>query len=138
MSKSTIIIRLSKSFGNFKKSEKYYLTLDNDKILELDDNQNKHVLEVEAGKHILEIKDNNSTIVKELIVKNGKVTHIAVYKKSSYRLGLGIMLGIAFVGLIIQLLILKTIMLPINLIPLISLLIFAAQRKSHSFEIHIN
>ncbi len=138
MSKSTIIIRLSKSFGNFKKYEKYHLKLDNDQIMELDDNQNKHVLEVEVGKHILEINDNNSTIVKELIVTNGKVTRIAVYKKSSYRLGLGIMLGIAFVGLIIQLVILKTIMLPINLIPFIPLLIFAAQRKSHSFEIHIN
>lgn len=138
MTNSTIIIRLSNSFGNFKKYEKYHLTIDDDQMMELDDNQNKLVIQLEAGKHILEIKDENSTIVKELRLKNGKVTNITVYKKSSYQIGLGIMLGIAFVGLIIQLMFQKTIMLPINLIPFIPLLFFTTQKKTNSFEISIN
>jgi hypothetical protein len=138
MTNSTIIIRLSKSFGNFKKYEKYHLTIDDDQMMELDDNQNKLVIQLESGKHILEIKDENSTIVKELRLKNGKVTNITVYKKSSYQIGLGIMLGIAFVGLIIQLIFQKTVMLPINLIPFIPLLFFATQNKPNSFEISIN
>lgn len=138
MTNSTIIIRLSKSFGNFKKYEKYHLTIDDDQMMELDDNQNKLVMQLEAGKHILEIKDENSTIVKELRLKNGQLTNITVYKKSSYQISLGIMLGIAFVGLIIQLMFQKTIMLPINLIPFIPLLFFATQNKPNSFEISIN
>jgi hypothetical protein len=138
MTNSTIIIRLSKRFGNFKKYEKYHLTIDDDQMMELDDNQNKLVIQLEAGKHILEIKDENSTIVIELRLKNGKVTNITVYKKSSYQIGLGIMLGIAFVGLLIQLMFQKTIMLPINLIPFIPLLFFTTQKKPNSFEISIN
>jgi hypothetical protein len=138
MTNSTIIIRLSKSFGNFKKYEKYHLTIDDDQMMELDDNQNKLVMQLEAGKHILEIKDENSTIVKELRLKNGQLTNITVYKKIPYQLGLGIMLGMAFVGLIIQLMFLKTILLPINLIPFIPLLFFTTQKKPNSFEISIN
>lgn len=135
MAESKIIVRMSKSTGVYNKSNKYEIFLNNESKAELDYVNNKQIFTAESGRNIIEIKNENTTIVKEINIKNGQDVTFTINASVTYKLGLGIMVGIAITGLIIQLIIAKKVMLPLIFIPFIPLLFVKKENFPNSFEI---
>jgi hypothetical protein len=135
MPESKIIVRMSKSTGIYNRKNKYEILLNNAIHSELDYLNNRQIFTVESGKNILQIKNENTTFEKEVILKNGDVITFTVNASVTYKLGLGFLIGIAMVGLIIQLFIAKKLILPLNFIPFISLLLFKKDHSPNSFEV---
>jgi hypothetical protein len=135
MAESKIIIRMSKSTGIYNKSNKYEILLNNESKAELDYVNNKRIFTAESGRNIIEIKNENTTIVKEINMKNGQDVTFTINASVTYKLGLGFMVGIAITGLIIQLIIAKKVMLPLIFIPFIPLLFVKKENFPNSFDI---
>lgn len=135
MAESKIIVRMSKSTGIYNKSNKYEILLNNESKAELDYVNNKQIFTAESGRNIIEIKNENTTIVKEINMKNGQDVTFTINASVTYKLGLGLMVGIAITGLIIQLIIAKKVMLPLIFIPFIPLLFVKKENFPNSFEI---
>lgn len=135
MAENKIIVRMSKSTGFYNKSNKYEIRLNNESKAELDYTNNQQIFSVESGANIIEIKNENTTIVKEVNIKNGQAVTFTINASVTYQLGLGIMVGIAITGLVIQLIIAKKIILPLIFIPFIPLLFVKKNNFKNSFEI---
>ena len=138
MEESKIIVRMSKSTGVFNKSNKYEILLNNGSKAELDYVNNRHIFIAESGKNSIQIKNENTTILKEINIKYAQDITITINASVTYKLGLGIMIGIAIAGLIIQLIIAKKVILPLIFIPFISLLFVKKENFRNSFEITIS
>ena len=138
MAESKIIVRMSKSSGIYNKSNKYEVIINNESKAELDYVNNRQIFTAESGRNIIEIKNENTTIVKEVNIKNGQDLTFTINASVTYKLGLGIMIGIAITGLIIQLIIAKKVILPLIFIPFITLLFVKKENFPNSFEISSN
>lgn len=135
MKESKIIVRMSRSTGIYNKRNKYEILLNNESKAELDYVNNKQIFIPSSGKNSIVFKNENTTIIKEVNINNGQDIIYTINANVSYKLGLGIMIGIAITGLIIQLLIDKKVMLPIMLIPFIPLLFVKKENFLKSFEV---
>jgi hypothetical protein len=135
MKESKIIVRMSKSTGIYNKRNKYEIFLNNESKAELDFINNKHTFITSSGKNSIVFKNENTTIVKEVNIKNGQDLTFIINTNTSYKLGIGIMIGIAITGLTIQLLIDRKAMLPLMFIPFIPLLFVKKENFLKSFEI---
>jgi len=138
MAESKIIVRMSKSTGIYNKSNKYEILINNESKAELDYVNNRQIFIAESGKNIIQIKNENTTIVKEINIKYAQDITITINASVTYKLGLGIIIGIAITGLIIQLIIAKKVILPLIFIPFISLLFVKKENFPNSFEITIS
>ena len=138
MSESKIIVRMSKSTGIYNKSNKYEILINNESKAELDYVNNRQIFIAESGKNIIQIKNENTSIVKEINIKYAQDITITINASITYKLGLGIIIGIAITGLIIQLIIAKKVILPLIFIPFISLLFVKKENFPNSFEITIS
>ena len=134
MAESKIIVRMSKSSGIYNKSNKYEVIINNEAKAELDYVNNRQIFTAESGRNIIEIKNENTTIVKEVNIKNGQDLTFTINASVTYKLGLGIMIGIAITGLIIQLIIAKKVILPLIFIPFITLLFVKKENFPNSFK----
>jgi hypothetical protein len=135
MAENKIIVRMSKSSGIYNKNNKYEVIINNEAKAELDYVNNRQIFTAESGRNIIEIKNENTTIVKEVNIKNGQDLTFTINASVTYKLGLGIMIGIAITGLIIQLIIAKKVILPLIFIPFIPLLFVKKENFPNSFEI---
>ena len=135
MAESKIIVRMSKSTGIYNKSNKYEILFNNKSKAELDYVNNRQIFIAESGKNIIQIKNENTTIVKEINIKYAQDITITINASVTYKLGLGIIIGIAITGLIVQLIIAKKVILPLIFIPFISLLFVKKENFPNSFEI---
>ena len=138
MSESKIIVRMSKSTGIYNKSNKYEILINNESKAELDYVNNRQIFIVESGKNIIQIKNENTSIVKEINIKYAQDITITINASVTYKLGLRIIIGIAITGLLIQLIIAKKVILPLIFIPFISLLFVKKENFPNSFEITIS
>ena len=138
MAESKIIVRMSKSTGIYNKSKKYEILINNESKAELDYVNNRQIFIAESGKNIIQIKNENTTIVKEINIKYAQDITVTINASVTYKLGLGIIIGIAITGLIIQLIIAKKVILPLIFIPFISLLFVKKENFPNSFEITIS
>jgi len=138
MAESKIIVRMSKSTGIYNKRNKYEILINNESKAELDYINNRQIFIAESGKNIIQIKNENTTIVKEINIKYAQDITITINASVTYKLGLGIIIGIAITGLIIQLIIAKKVILPLIFIPFISLLFVKKENFPNSFEITIS
>ena len=138
MAESKIIVRMSKSTGIYNKSNKYEILINNESKAELDYVNNRQIFIAESGKNIIQIKNENTSIVKEINIKYAQDITITINASVTYKLGLGIIIGIAITGLIIQLIIAKKVILPLIFIPFISLLFVKKENFPNSFEITIS
>lgn len=137
MAESKIIVRMSKSTGIYNKSNKYEILMNNESKAELDYVNNRQIFIAESGKNIIQIKNENTTIAKEINIKYAQDITVTINASVTYKLGLGIIIGIAITGLIIQLIIAKKVILPLFFIPFISLLFVKKENFPNSFEITI-
>lgn len=138
MAESKIIVRMSKSTGIYNKSNKYEILINNESKAELDYVNNKQIFIAESGKNIIQIKNENTSIVKEINIKYAQDITVTINASVTYKLGLGIIIGIAITGLIIQLINAKKVILPLIFIPFISLLFVKKENFPNSFEITIS
>ena len=138
MSESKIIVRMSKSTGIYNKSNKYEILINNESKAELDYVNNRQIFIAESGKNIIQIKNENTSIVKEINIKYAQDITITINASVTYKLGLRIIIGIAITGLLIQLIIAKKVILPLIFIPFISLLFVKKENFPNSFEITIS
>ncbi|TRX15999.1 hypothetical protein [Flavobacterium franklandianum] len=138
MEQTQIIVRTSKSTGVYNRANSYTLFLNGKPCKEVNYLNNRIILVVEAGLNVVEIKNENTTIRKELNLRNGQQLTITINASATYKLSLGILIGIAIVGVIIQLIIAKKVILPLIFIPFISLLFFKKENYPNSFELTIN
>jgi hypothetical protein len=138
MAESKIIVRMSKSTGIYNKSNKYEILINNESKAELDYVNNRQIFIAESGKNIIQIKNENTTIVKEINIKYAQDITVTINASVTYKLGLGIIIGIAITGLIIQLIIAKKVILPLIFIPFLSLLFVKKENFPNSFEITIS
>lgn len=128
MNQGKIIVRMSRSSGIYNKLNKYEILFDNKSKAELDCVNNRQIFIAESGKNIIQIKNENTTIVKEINIKYAQEIIVTINASITYKLGLGIMFGISVIGLIIQLIFANKVILPLIFIPFISLL-FVKKRK---------
>lgn len=135
MKESKIIVRMSRSNGIYNKRNRYEILLNNESKAVLDHVNNKQIFITCSGENSIMFKNENTTIIKEVNIKNGQDIIYTINANVSYKLGLGIMIGIAITGSIIQLLIDKKVMLPIMLIPFIPLLFVKKEKFLKSFEV---
>nr|WP_315175699.1 hypothetical protein [uncultured Flavobacterium sp.] len=135
MTESKIVIRTSKSTGVYNKSNKYEVLLNNELKTELDYKNNRIEYQVKPGGNIIEFKNENTTIIKEVNLKNGQEIIFTINASATYKLILGIMIGIAITGLIIQLMVAKKVILPLIFIPFIPLFLLQKKNFPNSFEI---
>jgi len=135
MTESKIVIRTSKSTGVYNKSNKYEVLLNNELKTELDYKNNRIEYQVKPGSNIIEFKNENTTIIKEVNLKNGQEIIFTINASATYKLILGIMIGIAITGLIIQLMVAKKVILPLIFIPFIPLFLLQKKNFPNSFEI---
>jgi hypothetical protein len=138
MAESKIVVRMSKSTGIYNKSNKYEILLNNESKAELNHSNKRQIFNAEIGKNIIQIKNENTTIVKEINVKYAQNIIITINASVTYKLGLGIIIGIAITGLIIQLIIAKKVILPLVFIPFIPLLFIKKENFPNSFEVTIS
>ena len=137
MKEGRIIVRMSKSTGIYNKKYKYVVLLNNESKVELDYINNKHIFMTSREKNSVVFKNENTTVIKEVNIRNGQDVIFTINASVTYKLGLGIMIGIAITitGLIIQLLIAKKPILPILFIPFIPLLFVKKENFVKSFEV---
>ena len=90
---------------------------------------------MKPGSNIIEFKNENTTIIKEVNLKNGQEIIFTINASATYKLILGIMIGIAITGLIIQLMVAKKVILPLIFIPFIPLFLLQKKNFPNSFEI---
>jgi hypothetical protein len=138
MAESKIIVRMSRSTGIYNKWNKYEILFNNKSKAELDCVNNRQIFIAESGKNIIQIKNENTTIVKEINIKYAQEIIVTINASITYKLGLGIMFGISVIGLIIQLIFANKVILPLIFIPLISLLFVKKENFPNSFEITIS
>lgn len=138
MAESKIIVRMSRSTGIYNKWNKYEILFNNKSKAELDCVNNRQIFIAESGKNIIQIKNENTTIVKEINIKYAQEIIVTINASITYKLGLGIMIGISVIGLIIQLIFANKVILPLIFIPFISLLFVKIENFPNSFEITIS
>ena len=138
MAESKIIVKMSKSAGIYNKSNKYEILINNETKSELDCVNNRQMFIAESGKNIIQIKNENTTILREINIKYTQDITITINASITYKLGLGIIVGIAITGLIIQLIIAKKVIFPLVFIPFISLFFVKKENFPNSFEITIS
>jgi hypothetical protein len=138
MAESKIIVRMSRSTGIYNKWNKYEILFNNKSKAELDCVNNRQIFIAESGKNIIQIKNENTTIVKEINIKYAQEIIVTINASITYKLGLGIMFGISVIGLIIQLIFANKVILPLIFIPFISLLFVKKENFPNSFEITIS
>jgi hypothetical protein len=127
-----ITVRMSKSSGIYNKTNKYLLKFAGEEDFTLNYLNNRVEYDVIPGKHVVEVGIGNSFQMKEIEVKQGESKIITINPSATYKLGLGIMIGIAAIGIIIPILILKKFSI-IMLIPLIPLVFFRKTQFKDSF-----
>ena len=107
MKNGKIIVRMSKSSGIYNKANKYLLKFNGEEDFTMNYLNNRKEYDVIPGKHIVEVGIGNSFQIKEIGVKQGESKIITINPSATYKLGLGIMIGVAAIGIIIPILILK-------------------------------
>jgi len=100
MAESKIIVRMSKCTGFYNKRNKNEILLNNESKAELNSLNNRQIFNVESGKNIIQIKNENTTIVKEINVKYDQDITTTINASVTYKLGFGILIGIAITGFI--------------------------------------
>jgi len=134
MKSGKITIRMSKSSGIYNKKNKYILKFAGEENITLNYLNNRVEYNVVPGKHVVEVGNGISGQTKELEVKDGESKIITINPSATYKLGLRIMIGIAAIGIIIPILILKKLSI-IMLIPLIPLALFRKTQFKDSFAL---
>lgn len=129
-----IIIRMSKSSGIYNKKNKYLLKFAGEEDFTMNYLSNRVEYDVVPGKHVVEVGIGNSFQMQEIEVKQGESKIITINPSATYKLGLGIMIGFAAIGIIIPILILKKLSI-LMLIPLIPLAFFRKTQFKDSFAL---
>lgn len=99
MNQGKIIVRMSRSSGIYNKLNKYEILLNNQTKAELDYVNSRQIFNVESGKNSVVFKNENTTIVEEINIKYAQEIIVTINASITYKLGLGIMLGISVIGL---------------------------------------
>lgn len=134
MKSGKITVRMSKSSGIYNKKNKYILKFAGEEDFTMNYLNNRVEYDVIPGKHVVEIGNGISGQTKEIEVKEGESKIITINPSATYKLGLGIMIGIAAGGIIIIILILKKFSI-LMLIPLIPLALFRKTEFKDSFAL---
>ncbi len=129
ISSAKIIVRVSKSGKMWNKGMKYFVMWDGDNLQEIDKLNDRIEYLVPSGQHLITVANENMLHKQELALKDGEVKTITINPSVSFKLALGILIGIATAGLLISIIILEK-MSPAPLIPLIPLL-FVKKRNFH-------
>jgi hypothetical protein len=124
-----IIVRVSKSGKMWNKGLKYFVMWDGDNLQEIDNLNDRIEYLVPSGQHLITVANKNMLHKQEFALKEGEVKTITINPSVSFKLGLGILLGIATAGSLISIIIMEKIS-PAPLIPLIPLL-FVKKRNFH-------
>jgi hypothetical protein len=125
---------MSKSSGIYNKANKYILKFTGEEDFTMNYLNNRVEYDIVPGKHIVEVGIGNSFQMKEIEVKQGESKIITINPSANYKLGLGIMIGIAAIGIIIPILILKKFSI-LMLLPLITLAFFRKRQFIDSFAL---
>lgn len=129
MNSGKIIVRISKSGKFWNKGLKYSVLRNEDNLQEINNLNDKIEYLVPKGKHTVTVGNENNLCTQELVIQDGEVKFITINPSVSYKLGFGILLGIAAAGSLISIIIMEK-MNPAPLIPLIPLL-FVKKRNFH-------
>ncbi|WP_395805433.1 hypothetical protein [Daejeonella sp.] len=129
ISSAKIIVRVSKSGKMWNKGLKYFVMWDGDNLQEIDNLNDRIEYLLPGGLHVITVANKNMLHKQELTLKNGEVKTITINPSVSFRLGFGILIGIAAAGSLISIIIMEK-MNPAPLIPLIPLL-FVKKKNFH-------
>lgn len=84
MAENKIIVRMSKSTGIYNKSNKYEIRLNNEYKADLDYVNNQQAFSAENEINSVEIKNDNTTIVKEVNMINGQDVTFTINASVTY------------------------------------------------------
>lgn len=134
MKKSTIIVRMSKSRGIYNKANTYLLQMAGEPAHEMNFKNNRREFLVEPGKYSVEIGNKTSFQKEEVVLKAGETKILTINPSCTYRLGLGIMIGIVATSTIIQFAISQKLS-PLMMVPFLSFLFIKKDIFENSFAI---
>lgn len=137
MKNGKIVIRMSKSSGIYNKANKYLLKFAGEEDFTMNYLNNRVEYDVVPGKHVVEVGNGISRQMQEIELQQGESKIITINPSATYKLGLGIMIGIAAGGIIIIMLILKKFSI-LMLIPLIPLTFLKKRQFKDSFALTSN
>jgi hypothetical protein len=133
--RSKIIVRISKTGKNWVKGLKYILSVDGNEISEITNQNDKIEIPLTAGKHKIEVIKDNISHRQEVVLKENEMRIITINPSLSYKLGFGILVGIALAGMIISATILKKISPILLMIPLIPFIFFKKRHFQDDFAL---
>lgn len=137
MTESILIVRMSKSTGIYNKSNVYEVKLNNEDFIPMNYKNNRIEFRVPNGKHSVTIKNDVTTHVAEFDLHYEKTKTLTINPSVTYKLFLGIMIGISFCSIIFQIFLAQKISLFLVWISWVPLLFIKKKNFAPSFVVSI-
>ena len=134
MKQSSIIVRMSKSSGIYNKPNTFLLRMAGEPEHKMNFKNNRSQFLVAPGTHTIEIGNEVSSQKVEVLLKVGKTKILTINPCLTYRLGLGIMIGLVFTSIVIQLVLSQKIS-ALNSLPFLYLIFIKKSNFRNSFAI---
>ncbi len=102
MTESTLIVRMSKSAGIFNKNNRYEVRLNNGDFIPMNYQNNRMEFRLPNGKHTVTIKNEVTTHETEFELRYEKTKVLTINPSFTYKLFLGIMIGLVLFSFFFQ------------------------------------
>lgn len=135
MTESTLIVRMSKSAGIYNKNNTYEIRLNNGDFIPMNYQNNRMEFRLPNGKHTVTIKNEVTTHETEFELHYEKTKVLTINPSVTYKLFMGIMIGMALFSLGLSLFIAKKLMPSLLMIPFIPLLLIKKKNFAPSFMV---
>ena len=129
---SNLQIRISKSGQNLFKNRNYQINICKEEVKEINFKTPKISYSLPPGKYSVEIKENNFSVKKEIVLIAGKLQLITINPSLTKDLSKGVIIGMGITTILMQYLILNKFS-PILLITLIPFYILSTTKNSENF-----
>jgi hypothetical protein len=133
MSDNKLIIRTKKNI--FMKSKRYLIKVNGTCGGEINYENNKIEYELPIGNYEIEIENGLKSHKHKLNFTIGQIKTLIINPSVTYELFLGLLLGIAFTAVIIQIFLIDKISLPLMFIPFLPLLLIRKSQFPDKFVI---
>lgn len=135
MTESTLIVRMSKSAGIYNKNNTYEVRLNNGDFVPMNYQNNRMEFRLPNGKHTVTIKNEVTTHETEFELHYEKTKVLTINPSVTYKLFMGIMIGIATFAIALQLFIAQKVMPFLLCIPLLPLFFIKKKNFAPSFMV---
>jgi len=135
MTESTLIVRMSKSAGIYNKNNTYEVRLNNGDFMPMNYQNNRMEFRLPNGKHTVTIKNEVTTHETEFELRYEKTKVLTINPSVTYKLFLGIMIGLVLFSFFFQVFFAGKINLTLIWIPFFPLFFIKKKNVAPSFMV---